>query len=107
VCARGAGNFSYRLYETMMMGRIPIIIDTDQCFPFDNILQYNEFCVIIDYTEIESAEQKIKEWLNKKSESEIEQIQNINRNVWETYMSPHGWLQEFHKEIYAREALTA
>ena len=34
VCMRGAGNFSYRLYETMMMGRIPIIINSDQVFPF-------------------------------------------------------------------------
>ena len=28
-CYRGAGNFSYRFYETFMMGRIPILINTD------------------------------------------------------------------------------
>ena len=29
VCTRGSGNFSYRLYETLSMGRIPLFIDTD------------------------------------------------------------------------------
>ena len=30
------GNFSIRLYETLMMGRIPIFINTDCLLPFNN-----------------------------------------------------------------------
>jgi hypothetical protein len=29
LCVRGTGNFSVRYWETIMMGRIPIVIDTD------------------------------------------------------------------------------
>ena len=28
LCIRGAGNFSIRLYETLMVGRIPIFVNT-------------------------------------------------------------------------------
>jgi hypothetical protein len=32
-CFRGNGNFSYRLFETLMMGRIPVLVDTDCVYP--------------------------------------------------------------------------
>ena len=35
-CYRGEGNFSYRFYETLMMGRIPLLVDTDCVFPFED-----------------------------------------------------------------------
>ena len=35
LCVRGFGNFSFRLGETLMMGRIPILIDTECILPFD------------------------------------------------------------------------
>ena len=34
-CYRGAGNFSYRFYETLMMGKIPVLVDTDCVFPIE------------------------------------------------------------------------
>jgi hypothetical protein len=99
LCMRGAGNFSYRIYETMMMGRIPVVIDTDQFFPFESVLDYNEFCVMVDYTEVEHISEKIKEWIDNKSKSEIVNIQNTNRKIWEEYMSAHGWIKNFHREF--------
>ena len=51
ICIRGAGNFSYRLYETLMMGRIPLIINTNQVFPFENIINYDTFSFRINYGE--------------------------------------------------------
>lgn len=99
LCMRGGGNFSYRLYEIMMMGRIPVVVDTDQFFPFESILDYNEFCVMVDYTEVEHIGEKIKEWIGNKSKSEIVNIQNTNRKIWEEYMSPHGWVKNFYREF--------
>ena len=36
ICIRGTGNYSIRLYETLMMGRIPIFLNTDCILPFRN-----------------------------------------------------------------------
>jgi len=46
VCMRGNGNFSIRFYETLSCGRIPVLVDTDLVLPFDDVIDYNEFCVI-------------------------------------------------------------
>lgn len=44
-CMRGAGNFSYRFYECLMMARIPVLIDTDCALPhFDEI---RRVCVVV------------------------------------------------------------
>ncbi len=99
VCMRGAGNFSYRLYETMMMGRIPIIIDSDQVFPFENLLDYNEFSIMVRVGELQNINNIISKWLSDKTDQDIENIQKRNRELWVTYMSPQGWLNNFIKEL--------
>lgn len=45
LCHRGAGNFSYRLYEALCMGRIPIIVNTDCAFPHEAELMQVAVCV--------------------------------------------------------------
>src|SRR5205823_99398 len=35
LCVRGAGNFSYRFYEALSAGRIPVLVDTDCVLPYD------------------------------------------------------------------------
>ncbi|HEX3069629.1 MAG TPA: hypothetical protein VHX14_13750, partial [Thermoanaerobaculia bacterium] len=42
VCVRGSGNFSTRLYETLCMGRIPLIIDTDCVVPFAGLDEWKK-----------------------------------------------------------------
>lgn len=100
LCMRGAGNFSYRLYETMMMGRIPIIIDSNQVFPFEKILDYNLFSIIIPEDKINNSEEIINKWLINKSSDDILDIQKMNRKIWIEYMSPLGWIKNFKNEIY-------
>ena len=99
VCMRGAGNFSYRLYETMMMGRIPIIINSDQVFPFEDILTYDEFAIMVGSGQLMNIEPIIESWLSNKTTKDLIDIQNQNRKIWVEYMSPPGWLCNFNKEI--------
>lgn len=93
-CYRGAGNFSYRFYETLMMGRIPIFIDTNCVIPNFEILLSNNACVYIKEKDITSPEyiiSKINTYFIDNSNSLI-QIQKNNRKLWETYYSPIGFL---------------
>jgi hypothetical protein len=52
-CYRGAGNFSERFYETLMMGRIPIVINTNCLFPYDDIIDYNGVGLFIHEYELD------------------------------------------------------
>ena len=103
LCVRGAGNFSYRLYESMMMGRIPVIIDTDQVLPFEDIIDYSEFAIRIDYGYLYSKTSGIQiEILSKIkdfTDEDIIQMQVKSRENWLEYMSPQGWIKNFSKEL--------
>lgn len=96
-CYRGAGNFSYRFYETLMMGRIPILIDTDCVLPFFHLhlLKKENIGIIIKEEEIVSKKinliEEIKDYYRKYKEK-FREIQLNNRKIWETYYSPIGFL---------------
>ena len=93
-CYRGAGNFSYRFYEVMMMGRIPILITTDSVFPFEDNYNLNEIGLVIAEKDIKQNEfvERIKQYyeINKLN---LDNIQKQNRIIWEKYYSCCGFLK--------------
>ena len=48
LCSRGGGNFSYRLYEALSAGRIPLFVDTDCVLPFEDEIDWHALCVWVD-----------------------------------------------------------
>jgi len=90
-CMRGAGNFSYRFYEALSFGRIPILIDTDTILPLQTKIEWNEHIIILD-NNINSISQ-IKEKIQNSNIS-----MTGNRALWEKYFTPQGFvrnLQDF------------
>ncbi len=94
LCIRGGGNFSYRLYETMMMGRIPILIDSDIVLPFNNVIDWNSHTVFAENDE--HLSEKIKDFYKTK---DLVEVQKNNRKIWEEYLSPLGVIKNLHKSI--------
>lgn len=88
-CTRGGGNFSYRFYETLSMGRIPVLLDTDCVIPFIDTTKTSEYCIVVkDPHDIE------KEIISFCNNYDINKVQRINRKLWEDYFSPLGFLKQ-------------
>ena len=83
-CMRGAGNFSYRFYEALSFGRIPILIDTDTLLPLQTKIEWSEHIIVLD-NNINSISQ-IKDKIESANISMIG-----NRNLWEEYFTPQGF----------------
>lgn len=47
-CLRGAGNFSVRFYETLAMGRIPVVVKTDFRLPLQDLIKWKNHCVLLE-----------------------------------------------------------
>lgn len=88
LCLRGGGNFSYRLYETLMMGRIPIIFDTDIVLPFEDIIDWSNHAVIVK--DLNSLVNEIEKFYCEKN---VLQVQKDNRNFWVEFLSPLGFVK--------------
>ena len=99
-CYRGAGNFSYRFYETFMMGRIPIFVNTDCVIPFWNKIKDLNFGIICNEEDLQDnlLIDIIQSYIEKYKNDLID-IQKQNRKLWETYFSPCGFLLETVKDM--------
>ena len=88
LCLRGAGNFSYRFYETLSMGRIPLFINTDCALPFENSIDWKRHVVWIEEDEISQLADKLLAFHESISESDFLKLQSENRKLWEDYLRP-------------------
>jgi len=83
LAVRGATNSSYRLYELFMMGRIPVLLNTDCILPFENKIPYRQNTVYID--NFSNIDEQIKKFHNQHTEQELINIQKQNRQIWLDY----------------------
>jgi len=97
LCARGAGNFSYRLYETLSLCRIPVFIDTDSVLPYEEFIDWKRYCVWVDEKEISHIAQKIVEFHNRLSPQYFVELQIACRKLWEEWLSPEGYFSNFYR----------
>jgi len=81
-CIRGVGNFSVRFYETLAVGRIPILLNTDCRLPLSNRINWTKHCLILDASSHIKIADQILEFHKGLSASEFENIQHSNRNLW-------------------------
>ena len=79
LCPRGYGKSSFRLYEVMQLGSIPVFIYDEKWIPFEDEIDWNEFSVLIHANDIN----KLDDILSSYSEERIKQMQNNVYKYWE------------------------
>lgn len=99
LCVRGSGNFSYRLYETLSLGRIPIFIDTDCVLPYDSYIDWEKFVVWIDQGDINQIAEHVLSFHASLSPSCFRKLQLDCRRLWEEWLSPHGFFANFYRHF--------
>lgn len=78
-CMRGAGNFSVRLYETLAMGRIPVLIDTDCRLPLEEVIDWNQHIL---KTTAKTLVNDLIAFHHAVSEEDFKKMQINNRTLW-------------------------
>lgn len=90
ICIRGGGNFSVRFYQTLMMGRIPVFVNTDCLLPFDNIINWKKHVVWVEWDERHLIVDKIIQFHNNLSPNQLVELQESNRSIWLNQLSLPG-----------------
>lgn len=99
LCVRGAGNFSVRFYETLMMGKIPIFVNTDCLLPFENQIDWRKHVVWIEWNERKDIAQLVADFHNRLSDDEFVHLQINNRKLWKETLSVAGILEMISNDI--------
>lgn len=78
LCPRGYGLNSFRLYEAMQLGSIPVIITNHFYLPWHDELDWNQFSVLISEESLPNIESILKSYSN-------DQIENMRKKIKEVY----------------------
>lgn len=93
IVTRGAENLSYRLYEVLSCGRVPVFIDTDCVLPYDHIVDWRQYMVWVDRNDIASIADRIVEFHNSMTSERFMQLQRSIRRLYEEWISPVGFFR--------------
>ena len=78
LCPRGYGATSYRLYESMQLGAIPVYMSDKHLLPWSDELDWSEFCIVIHPEQFHN----ILNLTLGASVSEVKKKQEILFKVW-------------------------
>lgn len=99
LCVRGTGNFSYRLYETLCCGRIPVFVDTDCVLPYEDAIDWRRLCVWVDERELAEIDRKVADYDAALTAEAFADRQRECRQVWREWLSPLGFNRNLHRHF--------
>lgn len=83
LCPRGTSPTSFRLYEALSAGSVPIYISDTYWLPFEDEINWEDFCVFIKLDEIEKIEETIDKLITSGNINKmIEYGQEVYRNYF-------------------------
>jgi len=95
LCVRGGGNFSKRFYETLALGRIPVLVDTDCLLPFESVLNWDRYSVRVSQSELASLPDIVVRHFATHGPGGLAEIKQRCRKLWEEWLSFAG----FHRQL--------
>lgn len=93
LCVRGAGNFSVRFYETLMMGRIPLYVHTDGYLPLSDVIDWKEHVVWVDYKERHKLSEILLDFHKQLDQESLIALFQKNRKLWEEKLTLSGFFE--------------
>ena len=95
LCPRGYGRTSFRLYECLQLGSIPVYIYDIPWTPFSDEIKWEDFCIMVPSTEIYN----INKILYSISGEQIVKMLKCGKEVYEKYFTMESMSKNILKRI--------
>lgn len=95
LCPRGYGATSFRICEALQHGSIPVYISDKPWIPFNDMINFNDYGVIIDTKDIDDIDNILKSI----TKEEIEKKIYIGKNIYNEYYTYTGCADKVIKVI--------
>lgn len=92
---RGYGKSSFRMYEILQLGTVPVYISDIHYLPWTDELNWNDFCVPVNEDEIED----IDDILKSIDDMEYDRLLKNGKKVYKKYFSLEGMFKNILKRI--------
>ena len=98
LCLRGAGNYSFRFYEVLSAGRIPLFVNTRCVLPCEDEIDWHKHCCWVEEADLQNLPQRLRAFHERLGPDGFMELQSANRHLWERWLSPRG----FHEHAFDR-----
>jgi hypothetical protein len=95
LCPRGYGATSYRLYESIQLGSIPVYVSDRQLLPWSDEIDWKDFCVLVSPHEIDG----LYERLTAMTGSQVRKMQDRLAGLHENYFTVEASCKHILKRI--------
>ncbi len=102
LCVRGAGNFSYRLYETLAAGRIPVIVDTAMLLPFADRIDWSSIGVWVAMDKLDAIGDRVAAFHHGLGPNRFAALQGRIRSIHQEFLSRSGFARTLFVEELPR-----
>jgi hypothetical protein len=97
LCPRGYGKTSFRLYEAMQLGCIPVYIYDEPWLPYADVLDWNAFCVLVHVSETN----QLHDILASKTAREVDAMRRRAAEIWTDYFTLEGVMRQLPRYLNA------
>lgn len=97
LCVRGKGNYSYRLYETLSCGRIPLLVDTGGGLPFSEWIDWRRYCVWVEADDLPRIGERVRAFHAGLTPESFRDLQAACRQLWLDWLSPQGFFANLYR----------
>lgn len=102
LCPPGIGPHSIRMYETMHLGRVPVLFDTGAVYPFADDMDYSAFCLFIPGDRVMDTGSILRKELAARHPEELCEMGVLACKTWNSRFAPEKGLPELLKAASAR-----
>ena len=102
LCPPGIGPHSIRMYETMYMGRIPVLFGDSAVYPLQRAIDYGAFCLRISKDALLETGAILEDWLRSRTEEEVHAMCVQACRTWNAYFAPGKLLPQLLEEARDR-----
>jgi hypothetical protein len=88
---RGDSNSCYSLFEVMSAGRIPVLIDTNKSLPELRGMKWEDFCVIVPFSEVHRIGDYIQAFHDQLSDDDFAEVCRKSRAAFDQLL-PHNFV---------------
>jgi len=105
LCVKGDANISFRFYEALSMGRIPLLLDTECVLPLQEKIDYRSFCVIVDYTDVDRIGEMVKKFHASCPPERFREMQLQARQTYEQFLRPDSFSPYLAAALHKQKAV--
>ncbi|MEK7127325.1 MAG: hypothetical protein AAB838_01200, partial [Patescibacteria group bacterium] len=86
----------------LSLGRIPLVVETDNVFPLEKKINYQEFCLFVSYRNLAKIGNLLLDYHRALSEKAFLSKQNRAREVFAKYLRIDSFTQYLSDEVKSR-----